>query len=81
MTMAKLTMTRIVQDIDSLDLLNYANASDRRAFLLDYCREHFHSVHIALYHRVAGAFREAIGPSVSYGGSGLRSTIGVETLY
>lgn len=53
-----LTMTKIIGDVDTVALIGYAEANNRREFIRDYCRETYGNVAPAVHGAVARAFRE-----------------------
>ena len=56
--MTVLTMTRIIEDVDTVALIGYSEAENRREFIRDYCRETYGNVAPQVHGAVARAFRE-----------------------
>jgi hypothetical protein len=57
--MQVLTMTRIVGDVDTVALMEYAESENRHQYLNDFCRENYGEVPLHVRMMVGRAFREA----------------------
>lgn len=57
--MKALTMTRVLNDVDTVAMMEYAQAEDRNIFIREYCNETYGYHHMLLHKVVGAAFKEA----------------------
>jgi hypothetical protein len=57
--MQTLTMTRIVSDVDTVALMEYAEAENRSQYVSQFCRENYGEVPMSVRFMAGRAFKEA----------------------